>query len=86
MPLIEEDMDTLKQFFYQGGDGVPMEEINSKFVEIYAILDILRLDTQTLISNLKQVLLAPSCATGQCCIWIVGLWKAQTLLIDCSAG
>lgn len=55
VPLIEEDLNELKHLFFQGGDGIPMEEIEAKCKDIDDLLPLLAMNTNDLIYNLKRV-------------------------------
>ena len=60
-------MEQLRALFYATGEGLPKDTIDQSLARVYSLLDIMRMDTGTLIAR-YQVTTAPPC-----CAWWFGL-------------
>lgn len=63
-------MEQLRALFHATGEGLPKDTIDQSLARVYSLLDIMRMDTGTLIAR-YQVTTAPPCRAGwlkaSCC-------------------
>lgn len=64
-------MEQLRALFHATGEGLPKDAIDQSLARVYSLLDIMRMDTGTLIAR-YQVTTAPRC----CARWNLLLWWA----------
>ena len=68
--MIEDDMEQLRALFYATGEGLLKDAINQSLARVFSLLDIMRMDTGTLIAR-YQVMTAPPCRArcleASCC-------------------
>ncbi|CAN6218395.1 unnamed protein product [Urochloa humidicola] len=54
-PLLEEDLETLKEFFISGGDGLPRGTVENLVSRVRPVLNLIKQETRVLIDDLREV-------------------------------
>ncbi|KQK15101.1 uncharacterized protein LOC100836004 isoform X1 [Brachypodium distachyon] len=54
-PLLEEDLETLKEFFISGGDGLPRGTVENLVSRIRPVINLIKQETRVLIDDLREV-------------------------------
>ncbi|XP_062193988.1 protein unc-13 homolog isoform X2 [Phragmites australis] len=54
-PLLEEDIETLKEFFISGGDGLPRGTVENLVSRVRPVINLIKQETRVLIDDLREV-------------------------------
>ncbi|KAL6655235.1 hypothetical protein ACP70R_006061 [Stipagrostis hirtigluma subsp. patula] len=54
-PLLEEDLETLKEFFISGGDGLPRGTVENLISRVRPVINLIKQETRVLIDDLREV-------------------------------
>ncbi|CAL5082389.1 unnamed protein product [Urochloa decumbens] len=54
-PLLEEDLETLKEFFISGGDGLPRGTVENLVSRVRPVINLIKQETRVLIDDLREV-------------------------------
>ncbi|GJM99266.1 hypothetical protein PR202_ga16353 [Eleusine coracana subsp. coracana] len=54
-PLLEEDLETLKEFFISGGDGLPRGTVENLVSRVRPVINLIQQETRVLIDDLREV-------------------------------
>lgn len=54
-PLLEEDLESLKEFFISGGDGLPRGTVENLVSRVRPVINLIKQETRVLIDDLREV-------------------------------
>lgn len=54
IPLLQEDLAALKQFFFAGGDGLSQQEIDKRTAQLSQLVQVMRMDTDSLVGHFQK--------------------------------
>ncbi|KAG0517849.1 hypothetical protein BDA96_09G124700 [Sorghum bicolor] len=54
-PFLEEDLETLKEFFISGGDGLPRGTVENLVSRVRPVINLIKQETRVLIDDLREV-------------------------------
>ncbi|XP_039795958.1 protein unc-13 homolog isoform X2 [Panicum virgatum] len=54
-PLLEDDLETLKEFFIAGGDGLPRGTVENLVSRVRPVINLIKQETRVLIDDLREV-------------------------------
>ncbi|KAL6880080.1 hypothetical protein ACP4OV_011645 [Aristida adscensionis] len=54
-PLLEDDLETLKEFFISGGDGLPRGTVENLVTRVRPVINLIKQETRVLIDDLREV-------------------------------